>query len=105
MVLGAGETTLAVGTDLGDVPIEVVLFSSVGAEALGSVTNARSGQFKVFVMTNSNITFTHNDSYFDLNGAADLGAVVDDVLCLLNIGGVPGVDEGYWLEVFRTLHT
>lgn len=107
----AGQTTIAVGAGgLGDVPIESILVTGAGLAALQTITGARSGQIKIFVMGDANVSLVDNNS--GLNGTFDLnvlpagtpyGNYIKDVIALLNIDGDPDAsDNGYWRELFRS---
>jgi len=98
-----GQTTLASGTHVSDILLETVLLTAAGAVNLQHITNSRGGQIKILILGDGNVTIKHDASKIKLNGNVDLVGVVDDVLCLVNIGGVPGTSDGHWHELFRTL--
>ena len=106
----AGQTTIAVGVGLNDVPIESILITGTGLAALQTVTGARSGQIKIFIMGDANVSLVDSNSRaggtFDLNQlpvGSSFGNYLRDVIALLNIGGDPDAgNSGYWKEIFRT---
>lgn len=106
----AGQTAIAIGAGLNDVSIETILITGVGLAAIQTITGARSGQIKIFVMGDANVSLVDNNSH--LNGTFDLnqlpvgtsfGNYLKDVIALVNIDGDPSAsDNGYWKEIFRT---
>jgi len=109
-VCSAGQTTIVVGSGgLGDVPIETILITGSGAAAVQTITGGRSGQIKIFIMGDANISLVDSDSH--LNGTIDLnqlpaggsfGNYLGDVLWVVNIDGDPVAgDNGYWKEINR----
>lgn len=106
----AGQTTIAIGAGLSGVSIESVLITGTGLAALQTVTGARSGQIKIFIMGDANISLVDSNSRangtFDLNqlpAGSSFGNYLRDVIALLNIGGDPDAgNNGYWKEIFRT---
>ena len=103
----AGQTTLTIGTELGDDQVEVVFLGATAAEELQRINGANSGNIKVFIATNDNVTVVRNDSYIKtknplLNPNFDMDT--GDVIALVNNGGISGTATmGTWIEVFRSL--
>lgn len=106
--IAGGTTNLLIGTDLSNVAFEVVIITGAGACVLATMTNGTAGQLKIFVCNDANITFDKGaaaNGQFILNQpdhVANYGGTAGDVIALVNVGGDPGVDNGYWLEVWRT---
>jgi hypothetical protein len=108
--VSGGQTTIAIGVGLNDVPIESVLITGTGLAALQTITGARSGQIKIFIMGDANISLVDSGSRangtFDLNQlpvGTSFGNYLRDVIALLNIDGDPDANNnGYWKEIFRT---
>ena len=104
-----GTTSLSIGTDLAAVGHEIVIITGLAAVTLATILGGTDGQIKTFVFQDGNIDFTDDtkaDGQFFLNQVAltDFNAALDDVLCLVNIGGDGGVsDHGYWKELYRTI--
>ena len=105
-----GTTTLAIGDDLGDYGYETVTISGVGASILETITNGTHGQIKVIIFEDDGVDLTDDASMADgtfhleqLPVGEDFGAQEGDIIALMNIGGSPGVDNGYWKELYRTL--
>jgi hypothetical protein len=103
----AGQTTLTVGVELSAVQIEVVFLAAVAAEELQRVNGANSGDIKIFIMTNDNVTIVRNDSYIKTKNpllGPNFPAAAGDVVALANNGGVAGTAaHGTWIEIFRAL--
>ena len=103
----AGQTILQVGTELAATSLEVVFLSANAAEELQRIYGANSGNIKVFIMTNDNVTVVRNDSYIKtknplLNPNFDMDT--GDVIALANRGGIAGTGSyGIWVELFRSL--
>jgi len=101
--MSAGQTELVTGVDVSDLLIEVVNLTATAVENLEHITGARAGQIKVIIAGDTNVTVVHNANKIKLNGGANYAFTAGDVLCLVNIGGDPGVPtNGYWKELFRT---
>ena len=101
-VMGLGEFTLDVGTDLGDVILEAVALTAAGAVNLMQITDGSGGMVKVIKAGDANVTVKHNASYIDLSGDADYAMSAGSILGLINIGGDPVTSvNGVWYELFR----
>ena len=106
----SGTTFLAVGDELGDYGYESIIMTGLGASTLSSITGGTHGQVKVITFQNADVSLTDSDSksagtfYLDqLPVGEDFNPEVDDVIALMNVDGSPGVDNGYWKELYRTL--
>jgi len=103
----AGQTVLTVGTELKSDAIEVVFLAATAAEELQRINGAASGDIKIFIATNDNVTVVRNDSYIKtknplLNPKFDMNT--GDIIALANNGGVSGTATvGTWIELFRSL--
>jgi hypothetical protein len=103
----AGQTALTVGVELTTSFLEVVFLSATGAEELQHINGSNSGDIKIFIMVNDNVTVVRNDSYIKtknplLNPNFDMDT--GDVIGLVNNGGVSGTaTNGTWVELFRGL--
>ena len=105
-----GTISLVVGTDLGDYGYESITMAAVNAAILESITNGTHGQVKVIVFGDDDIDLV--DSNSQINGTFYLNQLpageefdlrTSDVIALMNIGGSPGIDDGYWKELYRTI--
>ena len=107
--LSTGTTTLVVGTDIANVDMEIILISALGACVLENITGGTAGQIKIFVMQDSDISFTDgvkSEGKFYLNqlpALTDFNAAQDDTLALVNVGGDGVSNSGYWKEFNRQL--
>ena len=105
-VMTAGQTTLTVGTELQEGQLEVVFLSAGVAEELQRIYGASSGDIKVFVMTNDNVTVVRSDSYIKTKNplsSPNFDMDTGDVIALVNTGGVPTTGtNGSWIELFRS---
>ena len=105
-VMTAGQTTLTVGTELQTGQLEVVFLSAGAAEELQRIYGASSGDIKIFVMTNDNVTVVRSDSYIKTKNPLsepNLGMNTSDIIALVNYGGVPATGtNGSWIELFRS---
>ena len=103
----SGQTDLAVGTHLKDMPIEVVFLGASTSETLSMITGSRDGNMKILIATGGNVTVRRNDSYMKTNNPVanpDFAMHQGDVLVLANVGGDPSSClNGTWLEVNRKL--
>jgi hypothetical protein len=99
-VMGAGEFSLAVGSDLEDVILEAIGLTAAVAVDLMQITGGSGGMLKVIKAGDANVTVKHNASYIDLTGDTDYAMSSGNILGLINIGGTTGVN-GVWYEVFR----
>jgi len=85
-----GQTTLTVGTELKDTPIEVIFLSAVAAETLSMINGSRDGHIKVIVATNNNVTVTRNDSCIKTKNPLahpSINLNTGDVMALVNVDG------------------
>ncbi len=104
-----GDTSLSVGTDLAAVGHEIVFITGLGAAELATILNGTDGQIKTFVFLDGNLDFldgVKNSGKFYLNQVALslFHPAIDDVLCLVNVGGDAGAStHGYWKEFYRTI--
>jgi hypothetical protein len=105
--MAAGQTTLTVGTDLEAGFLEVVFLAAGAAEELQQINGANSGDIKIFIMTNDNVTVVRNDFYIKTKNpllSPNFDADTGDVVALVNNGGVAGTaSNGTWIEIFRSL--
>ena len=103
------DTSLSVGTDLAAVGHEIVFITGLGAATLATILNGTDGQVKTFIFLDGNLDFTDgtkDSGKFYLNQVAlsDFHPAIDDVLCLVNVGGDAGAStHGYWKELYRTI--
>jgi hypothetical protein len=103
----AGQTVLTSGTELKTDVIEIIFLGATAAEELQRINNCDSGDIKIFIATNDNVTVVRNDSYiktknpvatpnFDMN--------TGDTIALVNNGGIRDTATmGTWIEIFRSL--
>ena len=105
-----GSTTLVVGTDLGDYGYESISMVGLGVSVLETITNGSHGQVKVIIFQDGDVSMTDDnaqaDGTFYLNqspAGEDFEPEANDVIAIMNIGGTPGVNNGYWKELYRTL--
>lgn len=108
LVVAAGDTLITVGVELSDNWIEVVFISSAGEAELEHIRNGTSGQIKIFVAQDDEVSFLDGikaDGHVYLNQVAltPLNMNQDDVLVLLNVGGDGLTVHGYWIELLRNL--
>jgi hypothetical protein len=109
LVMATGTTTLAVGTAVQNIDIEVVSLTAGGACTLATMTLGKTGQIKIFIFGDANVKFTDGLTRtlgkFWLNQAAgtDFTGAVDDILAMVNIGGDGVSDHGYWKEIWRVV--
>lgn len=103
LVVDPAQTDLVVGVDVQDTMIEVVRLSAVSAEVVENITGARSGQIKILVFDDADVTVSHDVAKIVLNGGSSFGGTVGDVLAIRNVGGIPAsAVDGHWVELFRT---
>ena len=106
----AGDTTLALGVELGEVGLEIVGLTADAAVNLTTITVGTAGQVKLFIALDTNITiiqgYDTTGGVFYLNSpeSVDLEMQLHDVLAVVNIGGDGDTVDGYWLELYRKLH-
>ena len=105
-----GETSLVVGDELGDYGYESIRMTAVGPAVLETITNGTDGQVKVIVFQDTDIDLLDSDAqsggtfYLEqLPSGQELNPQIGDVIALMNIGGSPGIDDGYWKELYRTI--
>jgi len=102
-----GQTILTVGTELKDVPIEMIFLAASAAETLERINGSRDGNIKVLIATNDNVTVQRNDSYIKTKNpllAADFNMNTGDILILANVDGNPDtLANGTWIELVRSL--
>ena len=108
--VGAGATSLSVGTELSAADVEVIITTGAGLADLETILGGTEGQIKIFIFHDTNVDLVDGndkaDGKFYLNhlpAASDFDPGVDDILALVNIDGDGGSTYGYWKEVFRTL--
>lgn len=99
--LTAGQSLLVVGTDVVAIGLEVVFLSATGAETLTNITGGSNGQIKILIFEDDNITIEKDVTKFMLNSEGDFAGETDDILVLINRGGVAGASNGKWLELLR----
>ncbi len=105
--LGAGVTSITVGTEIGDASFQVVILTAAAAAILETILGGSNGQVIVFVCLDNNVSFTDGprltgQMYLDqLPALSDFDADVGDVLSLVNVGGDGGATYGYWEELYR----
>ena len=100
-LMGAGDFSMAVGSDLEDVILEaIVLTGNALGNDLMQITGGSGGMVKVIKAGDANVTVKHDASYIDLAGDVDYALADGSVLGLINIGGTTGVN-GVWYELFR----
>lgn len=105
--IGAGVTSLTVGTDLGLFGYEAVKITGTGASTLETILGGTNGQTKVLMFSDANIKLKDGlaaDGKFYLNqlpALSDYEPVAGSVIALVNIGGT-GVAPGYWKELYRS---
>ena len=103
VVLSVGQATLVTGVDVSAVGFEFVFLSAGAAETLTNITGGSHGQVKFIIFEDSNVTFEKNVTKFMLNSLDDLTGDEDDILVLINRGGIPGSAEGKWIELHRQI--
>ena len=109
LVVDGGATSLTVGHELSAVGHEVIFASCLTAATLATILGGTHGQIKTFIFLDGNLDFTDDlkaNGQFYLNQLAlsDFHPAIDDVLCLVNVGGDAGVStHGHWKELYRTI--
>lgn len=108
--MAAGETTLAIDTDLADGGYEVVGLTADAAVNLTTITGGTAGQIKMIIALDDDITLVQGATattggvlYLNSPVGVDLAMSTRDVVILVNIGGDGAASDGYWLEVDRKL--
>jgi hypothetical protein len=100
-LMGAGDFSMAVGSDLEDVIIEgIVLTGNALGNDLRQITGGSGGMLKVIKAGDANVTVKHDAGYIDLTGDVDYALSDGSILGLINVGGTTGVN-GVWYELFR----
>jgi hypothetical protein len=105
----AGSTSLSIGTQLSDAVIEIIFASGVGAAVLEAIYGGTNGQIKIFIFTNSVVSFkdgTKAAGKFYLNQLpilSNFNAQEGDVLILANVGGDGSTNFGWWKELYRQI--
>jgi len=108
LVVTGGVTYLTVGTELYAVGHEMVFATCLTAATLARILGGTDGQIKTFVFGDSNIDMTDgvkNNGKIYLNEPVALVTItpaIDDVLCIVNVGGDGAAEHGYWKELYRT---
>lgn len=110
LTVAPGTTSLSVGVDLEDAGVESIIVEGGGASVLETILGATDGQVKILVFTDSLVDLLDGndkaDGKFYLNhlpAATNFEPEADDVIALMNVGGDPGVDNGWWEELFRKI--
>ena len=102
--MASGQTDLVSGTDVEDIPFEIVRLTGAAAVDLENITGCRSGQVKLFKVEDANITMKYDATKIQMHGNQDLECASGDVVWLCNIGGNPDTStEGVWFELMRHL--
>ena len=108
--MSVGDTTINVGSQLNNVGIETVGLTADAAVNLTYITNGRAGMIKFILALDNNVTVIQNEAstangtfYLNSPAGVDLTMATNDLIALVNIGG-NGTIDGYWREMFRTLH-
>ena len=108
--VSAATTSLEVGDELSDSRHELIMMTGSGVSTLTTITNGTHRQIKVIVFQDGNISLTDSDTQangtFYLNqlpSDQDFSPQESDVIALVNINGDPGVTNGYWKELYRTV--
>ena len=110
LTVPAGTTQLAIGTELGDESIEVVVITGSGIADIATITGGTEGQIKIFIFQDANIDIVDGNAkasgVFYLNhlpAASEFDAQQDDVLAVVNIDGDGASTYGYWKELWRQI--
>ena len=104
--LGVGDTELVGGVDVSDDPItQIVYLTSAAAETLLTISNCTAGAIFHIIAGNDNVSVTRGATMEIRQPAADptINLLTGDILTITNIGGAPGVSDGVWHEVSRSL--
>jgi len=111
LTIGAGVTSLSVGTDLSVVGLETIVVTGTGIAALETILGGSDGQIKIFIFQDTNVDLV-NWNVHDTSGKFLLNHLPvgvnftpkqDDVIALRNVSGDGAADHGYWLELYRTI--
>lgn len=103
----AGSYFLSVGIDLSYTLIEVIIAAGIGASSIQYIRGGTSGQLKIFIFQDSEISFVDGTKEYGklyLNQLPALSACTfnpGDAIALVNIGGNGSTEYGYWSEVWR----
>ncbi len=104
--LNVNVSTLAIGTELSVVTIEIITME--GNSALATITGGTTGMVKIFNCQSGTMSFVHDESgeiggVLRLNAFEDLTTNIGDVIAFINVGGDGASNDGYWQELYRTL--
>ncbi len=105
--LGAGVTSITVGTEIGDFSLGIVVVTAAAAATIATILGGANGQIVIFVFQDTNVSFTDGPKltgqiFLDqLPALSDFDGALDDVLALVNIGGDGGATYGWWEELYR----
>lgn len=110
LVVGAGATSLTVGSEVSAADIEILIVTGAGLADLETILGGTEGQIKIFIFHDTNVDLVDGNSKADgkfylnhLPAASDFDPSIDDIIALVNIDGDGGSTYGYWKELFRTL--
>jgi hypothetical protein len=104
--LGVGDTELIGGTDVTGEPLTQIVAITAGvAETLLTITNCTAGAILHLIAGDDNVSITRSASMEIRQPAADptINLLTGDSITIMNIGGSPGVSDGVWYEVSRSL--
>jgi len=104
--LGVGDTELVGGVDVTDDPInQIVYLTAAAAETLEEISNCTAGAVLHIIAGDNNISITRGAKMEIRQPAADptINLSTGDVITIMNIGGAPGVSDGVWHEISRSL--
>jgi hypothetical protein len=103
----AGTTSLSIGTDLGRYGVDLVRFTADVAVSIDTILGGISGQIKIFVALDNNISLVDglaSGGHLYLNqlpALSNFAMLAGDVIALVNIDGDGSAITGYWRELFR----
>ena len=109
LVVDGGATSLTIGHELSAVGHEVIFASCLTGATLATILGGTDGQIKTFIYEDSAVDMldgVKSDGKFYLNEAVALVTFLpelDDVLCLVNVGGDGALAYGYWKELYRSI--
>jgi len=111
LVVDGGATSLTIGHELSAVGHEIIFATCLTAAELATILGGTHGQLKTIIFGDNNIDMRDGlkaDGKFYLNQLPALGLFnpmpdVDDILCLVNVGGDGAGAHGYWRELYRTI--
>lgn len=107
LAIPANTEVLNVNEELSDIWIESVLITSSGASTIDAIRYGRTGQIKMFIAINDEVTFqdgTQEEGRIYLNQTPALSTFsmqTNDILTLMNIDGDGETEHGYWKELWR----